>query len=472
MRISSVSFTRDLSKAYIYVENAATRELRISGVYVGGEDATSSADVKQAELKPGDKTLVVVERDRPFRRGEVVKLRVEAGQVAASAEVRALPAEFPVGIYGGDEVLSNRQALMEVLEMGLDTLVAGPDKLEAARRHGLRVVAYAPRAGESIDLDAVRRYAGHPALLAWYVVDEPDIWEAGGRLPEGWTAKWTGEVRKADPATPTYIVLCDPWSLERFASLPDILAVDPYPVSHLPLRYVEFMARRAVRAAAPRPVWLIPQAFRHGRPPRSGGWWWNRFPTPEEERLMVFMGLGQGLKGVIYFTYHSFIDNPNDPVEGVSSSHVDAAALRRGIARMSGELHALGRLLAFSDVFTETRSAAAWSRSGSVEAASLVAGDEAVVLVLVNHGYVSTPRGFEVAPAREVVVEARIPRWIKVLGAYRVAEWGVEDVELKVEGGVARITLPRLETAAAVVLAASDSAYRALVEEWRIWRRY
>lgn len=70
------------------------------------------------------------------------------------------------------------------------------------------------------------------------------------------------------------------------------------------------------------------------------------------------------------------------------------------------------------------------------------------------------------------MVEARIPRWIKVLGAYRVAEWGVEDVELKVEGGVARITLPRLETAAAVVLAASNSAYRALVEEWRIWRRY
>lgn len=139
---------------------------------------------------------------------------------------------------------------------------------------------------------------------------------------------------------------------------------------------------------------------------------------------MVFMGLAHGLKGVIYFTYHSFIDNPDDPVEGASSSHVNAAALRRGIARMSGELHALGRLLAVSDVFTETRTAPAWSRSGAVEAASLVAGSEALTLILINHCYVSTAEGFRHAPVEEVVVEARLPDWLEVQGAYRVAEWG------------------------------------------------
>jgi len=60
-------------------------------------------------------------------------------------------------------------------------------------------------------------------------------------------------------------------------------------------------------------VWLIPQAFGHGRPPKGSRWSWNRFPAPKEERIMVLMSLAHGLKGVIYFVYSSFVDNPNDP---------------------------------------------------------------------------------------------------------------------------------------------------------------
>ncbi len=474
MRVTSISFTPDLSKAYIYVENTGVHPLKISRILLNGEDAASVSEVKGENLGPKDKTVIITRPENGFRRGEEVEIRIEAGKTMAEARIRAFPAVFPVGIYGGHGVLADRASAMEAIEMGLDTLVAGVGQLDAAHKYGFRVIAYAPRVKGSVDinLETIRKYVDHPAMLAWYVIDEPDIWEVRGSVPEGWTARWTSEIKRVDKRNPTYIVLCNPRIFERFAKIPDVLAIDPYPVSRSPLRYVAYMADRAVTAASPSPVWMIPQAFRHGRPSRRGHWGWNRFPAPDEERVMVFMGLAHGLKGVIYFIYSSFVDNPNDPVEGVSSTHIDAIMLRRAIARMSGELHALGPLIATADVFTETDSGNAWSRTGSVEVGSLLSGDKAMILVAVNHNYVSTPEGFKITPAEDVVVEARVPEWFEVKDIFSVTQQGLKDVKAETKGRRIRLTLPEIRAAATIVVAGDDQLRGMVEEEWNVWRRY
>jgi len=454
--------------------NVGVRPLKISKVWINGEDITSASEVKGETLGPKDKTVIIVKPDGGFKQGENVEIKVEGNEAATRTKIRAFPAIFPVGIYGGSSVLADRYSAMEAIEMGLDTLIAGVQHLDEARKYGFRVIAYAPRVKGStdIDLEIVKKCMNHPAILAWYVIDEPDIWEVRGTIPEGWTAKWTSEIKRVDSRNRTYIVLCNPRTFERFAKIPDVLAIDPYPVSILPLRYVAFMADRAVEAASPSPVWLIPQAFRHGRPPKGGRWGWNRFPTPDEERVMVFMGLAHGLKGVIYFIYGSFIDNPNDPVEGVSSRHIDAIMLRRAIARMSGELHALGQLIAFSDILTNTDSGLVWTHMGSVEVASLLAGDEAFMIIVVNHNYVSSPEGFKIVSAKDVTIKAHVPKWFDLRDAFIVTQRGFEDVILSRDDRRLCITLPKLETAATIVIAGIDGLRKKLEEVWRIWRRY
>ena len=99
-----------------------------------------------------------------------------------NVNVRALKTVFPIGIYGGHTVLSSRDHIMNVLSWGLDTLVANPDKLDIAKQYGFKIIANVPKKGNEIDEDVLHKYRGHEALLAWYIVDEPDIWEVEGRI--------------------------------------------------------------------------------------------------------------------------------------------------------------------------------------------------------------------------------------------------------------------------------------------------
>lgn len=474
MKVTSISFSQDLSQAYIYVENAGVRAVKILRVTINGEDVTSSSEIMGGTLEPKDKTVIVVKPEGGFKRGEKVRFKIESEASVAEAEIRVFPAVFPVGIYGGSVVVSDRDSALEAIEMGLDTIVAGVNDLDAAQKYGFKVIAYAPRAKDSVDLnlESIEKFKEHPSLLAWYIIDEPDIWEIRGAVPEGWTARWSEEVKRIDKRNPTYIVLCNPWIFERFAKIPDVLAIDPYPVTWGPLTHVTFMAEKAVAVASPSPVWLIPQAFRHGRPPRKGRWGWNRFPSPQEERIMVFMGLSHGLKGVIYFTFGSWIDNPDDPVEGVSSTHLDALLLRRAVARMSGELHSLGPILALADVVTRNRSWISWSRTGSIEVGSVLSGNRAVILFAINHNYVSTEEGFKIDPAKNVIIETRVPGWFDIKDTFLLDQQGLRDIKMERFDNKIVFKLPEIETTSTIILARDENLRSRIEDEWSRWRRY
>jgi hypothetical protein len=472
MGVTSISFAQDLSEAYIYVENLDVHPLKILKVILNGEDMTSISEIMGDFLGPKDKTVIVVKPENGFNRGENLRVEIEAEGRKFNSEIRVFPAVFPVGMYGGGAILSDRDSIHEAIEMGIDTMVAGINHLDVAQKYGFKVIASAPRTKGLVDLETLSKFSDHPALLAWYVIDEPDISEVKGLVPAGWTAEWTGKIKVVDKRNPTYIVLCNPLLFERFAKIPDILAIDPYPVSIFPLSFVSLMARRATLAAAPSPVWMIPQAFRHGRPTKEGYWGWNRFPASDEERIMVFMGLSHGLKGVIYFTYGSSIDNPDDPYEGISSRHIDAIMLKRAIAQMSGELHALGPLVSMSDVFTETFSGYVWSRTGSVETSSVLSGNEAIILFAVNHNYVSTEKGFKINPVENIIVESHIPKWFNIGDAFLVTQDGLEDIKVRKTGeNKISLIIPRVETAVALVLAKEEKTRKIVEMEWSIWRR-
>ena len=209
---------------------------------------------------------------------------------------------FPVGIYHvGVEDFGR------LPEMNFNTVVAWGSTLDGARQAlatageaGLKVVLEMSRflRGE-LDLagfeEVVRGVEDHPALLAWYSVDEP----SGNQVE--WCEDAYESIVASEPHHPVYLVMCTPSAFAEFAPMTDILAVDPYPIPHAPIDMVASWMKRAQEAVRPgQPVWVIPQCHNWSAYREAGT---GRGPTPEEERCMVYQGLIYGAKGVIYYPW-------------------------------------------------------------------------------------------------------------------------------------------------------------------------
>ena len=85
---------------------------------------------------------------------------------------------YPLGIYSVNS--TNDFPIVRDAGFNLITSAADPTRLDAARAHGLRILA-SPGTFAGKDFKAsmarqtVLKYDSHPALWAWYLIDEPDM---------------------------------------------------------------------------------------------------------------------------------------------------------------------------------------------------------------------------------------------------------------------------------------------------------
>lgn len=472
MRIASLSFTDRANTAYLYVYNDGFEEEKILRIMAFNRDYMSHSDIVSEKIPPKEFSVIKI-TSSDFSRfiGHFTSIKVEGEKSLDEVGIRVFPTFFPVGSYGGNQILSDKDNTMEALELGFDTLVAGVSKIEEAKKYGFRVIAYVPYKDNRLDIESFNKFAKDEGVLAWYVIDEPDIQIEKGRYSLDWLTHTVREIYRRDKMHPTYIVLCKPFIFEKYAGFPDVLAVDPYPVCILPLTYVSFEVDRGIETARPKPVWLIPQAFRHGRPKPNGNWGWKRFPKPDEERLMVYLGLSHGAKGIIYYTYYSVIDNVRDPVEGMVSRHPDAVALKRGIAHLSGELHALGEVLRFGYHVTGPSAKRSYSSNGSIEINEIFCRDDTLLIMLVNHDYISAVDGFNISEKRDVEFTIVLPKWFDFEDSFIVDEKGLEDIKVSRKNNRIVFKLGSIRIAKTVVLTSDRQLFKMMDEKYRVWRR-
>jgi len=69
VKLSYVGFSEDLRKAYLYLMNEGCYTAHIKSVSLNGEDATATSEIKQKDLPPKDKTLIVLRSEKPFEVG-------------------------------------------------------------------------------------------------------------------------------------------------------------------------------------------------------------------------------------------------------------------------------------------------------------------------------------------------------------------------------------------------------------------
>jgi hypothetical protein len=148
----------------------------------------------------------------------------------------------------------------------------------------------------SILREEVLRVRDHPALLAYYIADEP----GGAHMAPEKLEKVYAFVRNLDPHHPMTMAFCCCDPLE-YRNAFDIGMMDPYPivsavndsVNHQ--RLVSMVTGAANKLAATnKPFFIVLQSF-------GGGEAWQRSPTAAEERLMAYLALVHGAVGLQYF---------------------------------------------------------------------------------------------------------------------------------------------------------------------------
>ena len=141
-------------------------------------------------------------------------------------------------------------------------------------------------------VNEIRAMMDHPALLAWYIADEP----TGNKISPDSLIKVYNLVRETDPWHPVTMVFMAPFmSSRQYADALDIVMADPYPVPVYPVTMAGDVAGQlSAEFRGKKPVWIVPQAF-------GGGEWWGREPTLQELRTMTYQSIIKGARGVQYF---------------------------------------------------------------------------------------------------------------------------------------------------------------------------
>ena len=247
---------------------------------------------------------------------------------------------FPLGIYS-----ANPEVFGELKAAGFNSVQTYANSaaqvkafVAAAERHGLKALIRVPKEvwkwDPVLSAHLMRRLRSSPALLAWYLADEPE----GRAVPPGYLWKVREYIRWFDTSHPTAIVVLRGHKAHDYAPATDVLMVDPYPIPKMPVTWLSDTLDEARRAVGgDKPVWAVIQAFDRSevRASFSGG----RLPTYKEERLLAYLSVVHGASGLFFFKYGSG-----------SSRIMNHPGHWRGVKRLGGELSRMEPLLLAPEV--------------------------------------------------------------------------------------------------------------------------
>ena len=193
-----------------------------------------------------------------------------------------------------------------------------------AQKLGLKVITYCYPKGNMMqnnvykralsDIEAkliyerVAKFSKHPAVLGWYLADEPEF--------EPWLRERLEKVaevcRQADPYHPTIIVNNSVSGVVKYHGIGDVSMPDFYPGflengnTASPIgRYGELLA--SSYKLDKRAQWGIPQGFTWGAYGAKG----HRVPNYDELRNMHYQTLVNGQTGIVWYSYELNYTEPS-----------------------------------------------------------------------------------------------------------------------------------------------------------------
>jgi hypothetical protein len=330
-----------------------------------------------------------------------------------AAMMRALPTPPPIGIMGNLSDPVAGEYASHLFDAHL-AFVPGRDALyDTLERHGLRgaYIYYRKLRPEEEkhepvyydQAEAIGNHTERPSLWAYFLEDEPDGRYHVTELPALSIAR---DVERAnqfcrimDPQHPTYLQIDHgsfPKGVYLYGSVPDYICAHAYRVGTEQVVSATRSHVEHLRAGSrPRPFYYLNCGY------STNG---TREFEPDEMRLEVFTALAGGAKSFQWYPAHGdrgLLEHPR---------------MWRAVGEMNGVLHQVLPLTAIGTPVGRPR-----VEGGNVEGATILCGDDALVVVLVNRDFRAAPDSFSLVPARSVTVRAHMPRFMKALGVCTVA---------------------------------------------------
>jgi len=198
---------------------------------------------------------------------------------------------FPLGLFTYE---LNTDVLAELHELQCNTILNGflPNQMDLIEEHGLMAVC-----GTGSEWLLAAQH--HPALLAWYLEDEP---ENRGVTSDGERRRYL-DLKERDPDHPIGLCHTAFEALTQFKSACDFTMTDLYPITakrDKNVMGVSIMMDEARRIHGTNwPQWTYIQVF--GGPETDNGIW--AVPLPHEVRFMAYQALVHRATGILYFSY-------------------------------------------------------------------------------------------------------------------------------------------------------------------------
>ncbi|MCC7517552.1 MAG: discoidin domain-containing protein [Verrucomicrobiae bacterium] len=217
--------------------------------------------------------------------------------------------------------------------------------LDEAHRHGIKVAIHPhphramidPEPSKRLPTEAeareirehVRRWRDHPALLGWYMADEP---EGVPSLPGNFETI-RRIVLEEDPFHPCILLNNTIEGMHRYAVGTDVLMPDPYPLfqeRQLAARgltyYADFIREIAKVDGGRCAAWVTPEGFNYGDFGQADG----RAPRFHELRCMWHLAVIHGATGALWYSWWHTQPYP-EITEGVAWLAKETQALQPAI---------------------------------------------------------------------------------------------------------------------------------------------
>lgn len=472
--IAASPASRDL---FAYLRFPKKPGVKPSKILLDGADVTTKTSV---HADPSlDTLLIAVKLDQALSAGSFHWLQaVMPDSAPVIASFRSWGGELVYGMWGyinqgetpeervnyylTDMERHNINTLMHSYGSDVTKYLRSPEGEKYRRDTGMRVMVSAP--GNMSD----------PQYL--FLLDEPDAHDYAvkdlpavkrlGSLAQALVQR-SEEFRTKSPDTPQLLNIDNTFKPDNwytYGQLPDVYCADPYyqeqqrivytkrpgwMPSFVKPTYVYAVASICHSACSPRPLHLILNSVKHDVKGEE-----FRYATPEEKRVEVYYALAGGTKSFSYWWY-----TPYGEFRGCGAADPEAKRLWKEIGLLGAEVRTAGPLISRSSPVTLVT-----KQPKRVWISSLLSGDDAIILLVVNDNMGSDRLGTVVVPQEKVTITVQPPAWLKPTIACEISYQGVKDISWKpAEGGVS-LDLGRLDVARMFVLTSNTQWPKTLQE--------